>query len=159
MIARQPAGEITVSTGPAGGVDLQNVRMIHGELEYQTVGVGEVERPAVSVVGNHHHLESGVLRSSLDRLLLLGRDEHREVPEERESRCRCELFGELAVGELEECETPSVSELVHRVAELLLFAPHQVLDLCPCGDKGYADDVLVEFSGGLLIGGNESVVV
>ena len=148
-----------MSIGPAGGVDFLDIRMIHGELEHQTIWIGEIERPAISVVGNPHHLETSVLRPSANRLLLFGRDEHREMPEERERRWRCELFGELAVRELEEGETPPVSELVHRVAELLFLATHQVLDLCPCGNEGYADDVLVEFPGGLLIGSDEGVVV
>ena len=74
--------EITMGVGPAGGVDRLDIRMIHGELEHQTVRIGEIERPAISVVGDHHHLDSGVLRPRANRFLLFGRDEHREVPEE-----------------------------------------------------------------------------
>jgi hypothetical protein len=60
---------------------------------------------------------------------------------------------------LEECEAPTVFELVHRVAELVFLPAHQVLDFGPRGDERQADNVLVEFSGGLLIGGHKGVVV
>lgn len=145
--------------GPADGVNLLDIRMIHGEFKHQTVRIGEVQRPAVSVVGDHHHFVSSVLRPRANRLLLFGGDEHREMPEERERRWRCELLGELGVGELKKRKAPPVTELVHRVAELLFLAAHQVLDFRPCSHERHADNVLVEPPGGLLIGGHKSVVV
>ena len=144
---------------PASGVDLFDIWMIDGELQYEAVWIAEVQRPAVPMVGSHHDLKSGVLGSGTNRLLLFVRHKHRDVPEKREGGWCSELLGEPAIGELEESEAPTVSELVHGVAELLLLATHQVLDLGPRGDEGNADDILVEPPSGLLIGGDEGVVV
>lgn len=148
-----------MSAFPPGRVDLLDIRMIDCELQDEAIWIGQVERSAISMIGHHRHLVSGILRPGTDGVLLLTGDQHREVPEEGEGSWRCELIGELAVRELEEGEAPAVSELVHGVTELLLVPAHQVLDFGPRGDEGHADDFLVELAGGLLIVGDVGVVV
>src|SRR6185437_255540 len=51
-VAREPAGEVGMRALAALGVDLGDIGRIDGELDFEPVGTGEIERLAIAVIGD-----------------------------------------------------------------------------------------------------------
>ena len=68
VIPREPALQCCVRMSELIGVDLLQLRMVDGELQPQVVGIGDVQRHTVAVIGDAHRVAVG-LKPLLDALL------------------------------------------------------------------------------------------
>ena len=124
------------------GIDFLDRRMVDGEFQAQIVRVIDIERNAITVIGNPYGIVCG-LEPLLDALLGLG------VAFEGDMAGRGEFDRVFVlVRPLEKCEGATIADFKKRMT---VFAARRGRLLGPGREQRQAQNILVELARGLLV--------